>query len=191
MIVPVLLALVMVLGATPSAWAHTELTASNPAAGARVDSAPNRLTLTFSEPIDHRRAAVRVSGAGSVWTVGDIAATGRTLTVPVTPAGGAGQCTISYTVTAADGDAVRGSVTFSLTRPISDVAAGSGFDSDEAGLGVPGGSALPRSAMPPQADDFHTGGIPAWVWALVAGLFVLAVVVSLVLWRESRSLGES
>lgn len=176
------LAVLATLWTAPNAWAHTELIASDPAKDAQVATAPQQLTLTFSEPIDPTLAKVTVAGAdGTAWTVGVIAGSGATLTVPVTPAGPAGLYTISYTITSADGDPVTGTVAFTLTTAVPTPTTTTTTTTTTAPAES---SAAPDPAAQP--TDAGDGGLPAWVW-IVLGLVVVAVIVVGLLVRRSGS----
>lgn len=174
-----LLAVLALLGTAPTAWAHTELTSSNPAEGAQVATPPTALTLTFNEPVDPAAATVTVTGTdGTAWTVGPITAADTTLTVPVTAAGQAGQYTIDYRIISADGDPVRGAVKFTLTTAIAPPAT-----SSTATTTTDAPPAEPPAAAA-QSSTAGQGGLPVWVW-IVLGLAVVAAVVVAVLVRRS------
>ena len=106
---------VVLLGATP-AFAHTELTSSDPADGASLSTAPTRVTLTFEEAVTLPADPISVVGPdGAPWTVGQATVSGASVTAPVQASGPAGPYTLRYTVVADDGDSVSGTVRFALT----------------------------------------------------------------------------
>ncbi|NUT50782.1 MAG: copper resistance protein CopC, partial [Saccharothrix sp.] len=114
-----LVATLVLLGAAPTASAHTDLVSSDPASGTSVPQRPTRLTLTFTEPVPAESATVTVTAAdGDAWPLGEVVADGATLTVPVlegaTPAG---RHTVSWSVESLDGDFVDGTFAFTLTAP--------------------------------------------------------------------------
>lgn len=159
--------------ATP-AVAHTKLIASTPAEGATVPVAPNQLQLTFDGAVQAGMSTVAVTGPdGTQWTVGQPTVTGTVLTVPVQPAGPAGQYTISYRILSGDGHPVAGTVRFTLTDPVN-------------------GSTAEQPSGPPAAQRAATtnegGGVPAWTWA-VAALVLLGIglVMALRMGRSSDS----
>jgi hypothetical protein len=173
------LAVVVLLGVAPSAWAHAELVASDPADGARLATAPQRIELTFTEPIDPDGAVIFVSCANrSYWSVGSITAKDDSLTMPVTPAGRAGPCTVNYYVSSADGAPVRGEVGFTLTK-------------DVPASGKPATTSTPAAPDPDPitgASADSGGGLPAWAWVLMAAaaLGLVAGAVAGVLLRAGR-----
>ena len=112
----VLLAGLAVFVTAAPAWAHTELKSSDPADGSSLSSAPTTVTLTFEEAVTLPANPIEVTGPdGSSWTVGTATISGASVSAPVEATGPAGQYTLRYTVTADDGDAVKGTVRFTLT----------------------------------------------------------------------------
>ena len=151
------------------AFAHAELTGSNPAKDASVSTAPKQVQLTFSEPVSPKTIAV-TGPQSTKWTIGEIAVQGNVVTVPVTPVGPAGQYTITYTVTSDDGDDVTGTVPFTLTAPVT-----------PSPTGTPAGQAQPAAS---------SSGVPTWVWIAIVVAALLAA-GSLVLFRLRRGSGSS
>ena len=168
-----------VVTATP-AFAHAELIASTPAEGAALAAPPEQVQLTFSEAVTLPENPVAVAGPDGVsWTVGQPSVAGAVVTVPVRPAGPAGAYTLTYRVVSSDGDEIGGNVPFTLT------------------------AAVPTTQSPPPTTDTtvtttqttaadaaedDSGGVPVWVWILVA-VVVLAggVVVAMRLGRPKSS----
>ncbi|MFL6142125.1 MAG: copper resistance protein CopC [Labedaea sp.] len=164
---------IALLALAAPAFAHAELTGSNPAKDASVATAPKQVQLTFSEPVSPK--TVTVTGPQSTqWKVGEIAVAGNVVTVPVTAVGPAGQYAITYTVLSDDGDDVTGTVSFTLTAPATP-------SSTATSSGTPAGQAQPAS---------DSGGPPAWVWIAIALAAVLAV-GALVLFRLRRGSASS
>lgn len=137
-----------------SAAAHNTLVSADPADGARLAAGPERITLTFDQPVNTGFTTVTVTGPDRTnWRVGQPTVSGNTVTTPVDPLGPAGEYLIGYRIVSADGHPVSGSVSFRLTT---------------AGTGTP---------APPASDDAGNGdgaagaGPAAWVW--VAGAVLL------------------
>ncbi|WP_460407174.1 copper resistance CopC family protein [Actinophytocola sediminis] len=170
------------VGMASVAAAHTELTGSDPAEGARVATAPSQLTLTFTEPVDPTKATVRVTANdGTAWQVGTITATDATLTVPVTPAGPAGPYAIDYRIISADGDPVTGAVRFTLTAPVPAATTTPPPTTTETESSA---AAAPEQAAADAAEPTE-GGVPAWVW-LAIGVVVLAAIATGVARNRNR-----
>ncbi|GIF72124.1 copper resistance CopC family protein [Asanoa siamensis] len=103
-----------VAGGTP-ATADGGLVASDPAAGAVLDSAPASVSLTFSAAPDAARSHVAVIGGDGVALTADAPRAGSrsTLTLPFT-AKGPGNLTVAYHVEFTDGGQTSGSLRFSV-----------------------------------------------------------------------------
>jgi methionine-rich copper-binding protein CopC len=179
----------LVAVATP-ALAHAGLKSSNPAEGASLATAPTEIQLTFSEIVSPSPDAVKVTGPdGTQWTVGKSTTVNATLTAPVQPAGPAGNYTITYTVKSADGDTVSGAVHFTLATA---VAPSSTAPPSSTTTAAASSAAAPATSSPtpaPQADNVgDSGGVPAWIWMLIAVVVITAIVSGLVA-RFRRSSG--
>ncbi len=168
------LVVVAVLGAPPSASADTTLTGSDPADGAEVAAAPERISLTFSAPVEPDLVVIFVTGAdGVTWPVGEITANGNTLTMPVTAAGPAGRCTVRYSIASED-DPVSGQLSFTMTTA------------------APSRAPTSAAAEPDPVADAERAkdeGVPLWVW-LAVGAAVAGVAVG-VLFGRTRGSGRS
>jgi methionine-rich copper-binding protein CopC len=187
---------VLFAGGTP-ALAHTALKSSNPAKGASLQSAPPQITLTFSEPVQVEAGAITVAGPGGAqWTVGPAEVAGAVVTAPVTPAGPAGQYTISYRVISADGDPVRGTVPFALTAAVpvaTPTAPPTTTTSQPATTTTATATEPPVTPQPTPAaqQDNDSGGIPVWIWVVVAVIVVVAGIFAGTRMRKPKSPEDS
>jgi copper resistance protein C len=173
-----------VVTATP-AFAHAELIASTPAEGAALAAPPEQVQLTFSEPVTLAANPVTVAGPdGATWTAGQPSVAGAVVTVPVRPAGPAGAYTLTYRVVSSDGDEIGGTVAFTLTAAVPTETQSPPPTTDTT---VTTTQTTTSTAAADAATD-DSGGIPVWVWILVA-VVVLAggVVVALRLGRPKSS----
>jgi methionine-rich copper-binding protein CopC len=114
---PALLAVALLLVASGTASAHTELVASRPLDGQELRSPPARVALTFSQALG-RAGAFEVRGPSGRETV---TATldprdARRMTGPL-PDGGPGRYTVAWTATAGDGHGMRGEIAFRVRAP--------------------------------------------------------------------------
>jgi copper resistance protein C len=194
----VLLACVVaILTATP-ALAHTELKSSTPANGSSLDEAPGTVALTFEEAVTLPRDPISVTGPdGAAWTVGAATLNGPTVTAPVQVTGSPGQYTLRYTVIADDGDAVTGTVTFTLTAAALSSRTDAGPASAEEQATAPA-TAAPVAAAPvtaapvtsaPVAGAGSDSGTSAGTWAAVV-IIVLGVVGGLAVAVQRRRAGS-
>lgn len=168
-----LAACVLVLSAAPAA-AHTRLIGSNPEEGAALAAAPTRVELTFSEPVGPGPITVR-GADGTAWTVSAPTGSGAVVAADVVPAGPAGVYTLDYEVTATDGHAIRGTVTFSLTTavPVPTTTTTTTTTVPPTTKGTPTGA--PIADTLPLVED---GGLPQWAgWLIGIGGVVIAAAI--------------
>lgn len=164
--VVLLLGLGALLLGTGPANAHAVLSGSDPAAGSSLSAGPATVSLTFDEGLQQTFAALTVVGPdGGQWAREAPTVAGDVLSAPVGELGAAGDYTIAYRVTSADGHPVSGTVPFTLTEA---------------------GSGTPASTVAATADD---GGIPVWPF-VVGAVVVLGGGLALVL-RGGRRAGRA
>lgn len=104
--------------ATPAVFAHAHLKHQYPAADAKVDAAPQALTLNFSEGIEPKFSGVKITGSKQQ----DVK-TGRVkrndndktqLIVPIEQALTPGEYTVDWHVVSVDGHKTTGNYHFSV-----------------------------------------------------------------------------
>lgn len=146
--VTLLTALAAMLG-VGVAGAHSAVVAVDPETGTSIASGPERVTVTFNEPLQESFASLTVVGPdGNLWSKGEPTISGPNASVAVGDLGPVGEYTIAYRVTSADGHPVTGTSTFTLT---------------EAGNGTPGTPVNPSS----ESGD-ESGGVPMWPFIVAA-----------------------
>ncbi|WP_431990537.1 copper resistance CopC/CopD family protein [Streptomyces albogriseolus] len=126
----------LLAGAAPAS-AHAALTGSDPAQGAVVDTAPTRVSLTFSEPVAVGDDSVRVlDPKGERVDKGDPAnPSGTTYSVPLVSGLPDGTYTVAYQVVSADSHPVAGAFTFSIGAPSETTVSVSAQASDDGLVG--------------------------------------------------------
>lgn len=166
-----MLAGIGLLAGVGPASAHTALIGSDPADGASLAAGPQRVSLTFSEPVQPGFSVVTVVGPdGRQWQAAEPTVDGAVVSVPVRPLGPAGEYTVGYRVLSADSHPVQGSISVTLTRPGPAAATPSS---------APAGSdtAAPDTAAPDAAPAGDAGdgsaGTPVWPWLVGAGVLVV------------------
>jgi copper transport protein len=99
-----------------SAFGHAAFVASEPAAGARVESAPQRIALTFTEPLNRPLSRVTLARAdGGAVALEAQAASGRRLIVRPASTLKTGAYRVRWhTVSTEDGHALEGSFSFGV-----------------------------------------------------------------------------
>ncbi|WP_280249695.1 copper resistance CopC family protein [Nocardia abscessus] len=141
------------IAATGIAAAHSAATGSVPEDNATVDAGPERASVTFNEELQPSFPSLTVVGPdGNLWSKGDPVVEGKTVSVAVGELGPAGEYTIAYRVTSADGHPVSGKRHFTLGEP---------------GNGTPG----PKPNAKSDGSSDGSGGIPLWVF--IVGAVVL------------------
>lgn len=104
----------LVLGSSP-ATAHAALVSADPSDGARLDKAPTRVTLRFSENVATSAYVVITAPDGSRLTTGKVAVVDKTVTATVAPSDMKGTYSMSYRVISSDSHPVEGSTKFVVT----------------------------------------------------------------------------
>ncbi len=166
----------LALTAGPAA-AHAALSGSDPAADARIDTAPARVTLNFNEAIQLSFASLTVVGPdGSHYEGGDLRANGSDLSTDLRALGAAGQYTVGYRVVSEDGHPIQGSYTFELTRAATPAPAAADITAE-----------VTAPVVEAEAEDDSTG-VPMWI--LVVGAILLVGAGLGVVLGVSRSKGS-
>jgi copper resistance protein C len=146
-----------VTGGVSTAFAHTQLVNSVPAAGASLERTPGSIQLSFTEPIDAQVASVVVVGPkGESLAVGPPRQSGPGIMQPITASREPGRIRVSYRVISLDGHPVSDSFTFTVLN------------------GDPNAPVAPQAQTTPGAPSGDTG-LSAGL--LVGGVAVLALLV--------------
>ena len=170
----------LVLGASP-AFAHAQFESSDPADGASLATAPQTVTLTFSDSMRQGFNTVTVTGPDGVqYQAGEPTAQDSSVSVGVNPLGPAGVYQIGYRVLSDDGHPITGQIGFTLTQP------GTAAAATPAPTPAAATTTAPVEAAPaPAAQSEDTGGMPVWPWIVGAVVLVGAgVAVALRLGRS-------
>jgi methionine-rich copper-binding protein CopC len=143
------------LAAAPAvpASAHTKLTASTPANGARLSSSPSAVSFTFDQalqPVQEWDAVLVTGPDGFRHPAKSVRVDGNTVQASCDRLGTSGSYLISYRVVSGDGHPIAGHITVTL---------------DKADSGSPVMASM----------DLPDGGVPAWLWIaeLAIALFLL------------------
>jgi copper resistance protein C len=170
-----------VVATAPVATAHAELESTTPKQGSTVQRLPQRVTLTFSEPI-RTPAFVEVSGPGSANVAsGDVQVRDEVLTQQLGDATGGGTYSMAYRVTSADGHPISGTVRFTVAGGGGGNANGGNEQSTPAptadsteGAGGTGQDNTP-AAPAEESGGLGTTALVVLVGVLVVGIAGLAV----------------
>lgn len=180
-VVAVLVAVLFTLLGTPRpAEAHNALVGTTPTDGATVAEPPAAVVLTFNEPAIATGTKVLVTGPDGSAASGAPKLVDTTVQQELLPGLAAGEYTVEWRVTSADGHPVNGTFSFQVRSGASSTGA------SEAGKSTPAtpvpehtDSASPSSAGAGDASSGPSG----WLWLLVLIPVALAAVLG---WRFSR-----
>ena len=105
-------AVVAVAGAAP-ALAHATVVATDPADSSRLEAAPSRVTVTFSESVSADAGFLKVvDGTGAQVSVGTPTSSGRQVSVPLRSGLGDGSYVVSYRIVSSDSHPISGAYAF-------------------------------------------------------------------------------
>lgn len=113
----------LVLGSVP-AYAHAALVSTDPGDGARIATAPTKVTLTFNENVATPAFVVVTAPDGTRVKSGKVTVLDHTVSASLAATDMKGTYTLSYRVVSADSHPVEGSSTFDVTtgRTVKQVA---------------------------------------------------------------------
>lgn len=109
----------VLLGLSPTAYAHDTLTDSSPAEGETLEETPTQVRLTFSaEVLDMGAAVVVADSDGDSWEADEPTVDGKDLTVPLEDGMPNGDYEINWRVTSSDGHPISGAIPFTVDAPV-------------------------------------------------------------------------
>ena len=108
------LVLAAVLSAPSAAMAHAELASSDPADGSTIETMPQQVTLTLSEPVQAPAGVAVTSADGTRFNSYDVTVRDDTVTTAINLVAPAGTYTIDYEIVSADDHTVTGTTTFTV-----------------------------------------------------------------------------
>lgn len=179
--VTVTAAAILLLTAVPAS-AHAGLEAAAPADGAQLSTAPEEVTLTFTEPLNPEFVQLAVLGPdGAPVTRGAARVDGPVVRQPVTSTAD-GAHTVAYRVVSTDGHPVSGQLSFTVAGS----AAAPSSTAPSGGSTAPGTAAAAPTPAPDTAAS--TGGMAGWLPVVPVALVVGIGLVLLA--RRRRTTGD-
>lgn len=161
------LAITISVATATTASAHAALVSSDPVDATTLPTSPARVTATFNEDMQPAFAAMTIIGPdGGQWSDGDVEVTGVNLAVAVRQGGPAGDYTVNYRATSADGHVVSGSWAYTVTEP---APAPTGDTSAVAPAPTSTTAAAAVAQPEPAPAD---GGVPVWPFVIGATVIV-------------------
>jgi len=189
-----LLASAALLGAGVPAQAHNVLISSDPKDGTELATGPEKITLTFDQPVRQGFAQISVIGPdGTRWEEGKTTVDRTKVSVGVKPLGPAGEYAVGYRILSADGHPVSSKITFTLTASGPAASAQASADPAPVAPVAPVTSADPAAPREPDlgaqaAEAAQNGGAGmAVLW--IAGSIVLLGGATVVAMRRTREQG--
>ena len=190
-----LVGLLLALGvvAAPAAQAHDELVSVEPADGSTVETAPDRVTLTFEEPAVALGTVIEVKGPdGSVVSTGDAVLVDSTVSQAIAGDLPAGEYTVTWRVTSQDGHAVSGTFGFTAAEAAAPVPVPSETPTAVAGVSesaTPSATAsdvpVPAASASASSTDTESDGRSPALLVVGAGLLV-GIAFGLLGWMRAR-----
>lgn len=184
----------LVVGAAPSALAHTDLVESTPADGSVLEVAPTEVTFTFSEDLLSGANAISVfDDAGNVLVKGSVESNGPVVRVALPATTPAGVLHAAYRVVSADGHPVTGEVTFTVRTAAGPTdAATTRSDAVSSGgpTGPPDATAAPATSVPADAQRAREEGRASANFSIVLGVVLVALAVALYIKRRRQAAGQ-
>ncbi|MEJ7774182.1 MAG: copper resistance CopC family protein [Nocardioidaceae bacterium] len=195
-VIVILVALVMVILATPPAVSHSLLLNTDPVDGAQVAGIPAEIRFTFNKDVEPQFASVTVSVDGRpAYEVGT-RVDGSTVVAeippqPVEPGDDTELWEVAYRVVSGDGHPITGDISVTASPSIAEATP----DPDgQPSSGLGGSSAPPASAAPPDtvvndeplAAARDSRGSTPWPTVLVLALLTLAAASAIVLLAHRR-----
>ncbi|MBB4929469.1 hypothetical protein F4561_000289 [Lipingzhangella halophila] len=192
-------ALLLGLAAAPAALAHNTLISSSPEDGETLDSAPEEVTLTFSDEVqsgdgtaggtqddgaasegsEGSANAIVVTGpGGETYEEGEVRVDGDTASIGLGPLEAAGEHTIAYRVVSADGHPVEDELTFTLSQDGAAVQSGAGAGDEADGNG--GGEDAGDAAADDSDADQDGSAAPANLMSTYGPIGGVVVAIALV-----------
>jgi methionine-rich copper-binding protein CopC len=184
-------------GVPQQAWAHNALISSSPAGGTTVAKPPATVVLTFNEPAIATGTKVLVTGPDGSATRGDPDLVDTTVRQGLTADLPAGEYTVQWRVTSADGHPINGTFSFRVragtsaekstgtpsVKPAATPTATPSATPTATPSATPSATPATPTATPSTASQTGTGTSFGWLWLLA----ILALGLALVLgWRFSR-----
>jgi len=162
----------------PAALAHDSLKSSSPAKGATV-SGVETIELEYSSRVRFPLVVLRTA-AGQLIKLGEPQADGPKVRTAVPGPLAGGSYVIAWRVVSSDGHPIEGEIPFTVKA----TSSGTTAPATAAAAATTAPAASAQTTQPAAAAQ-GGGGIPGWLWAGLAAL----VVLGLVIWLLSRRTG--
>ncbi|MBO2942963.1 copper resistance protein CopC [Paenibacillus sp. F411] len=110
--------MLLILSHPTDVWAHSKLTASEPAAGSDVNDVVSELVLTFNENIDPKLSSLTITNAeGQSSALSAVTVTGQEMKAVLENALPSGTYEVQWKIISADGHPIQDKYSFTVTAP--------------------------------------------------------------------------
>ncbi|MFI2855836.1 copper resistance protein CopC [Paenibacillus sp. JSM ZJ436] len=110
--------MLLILSHPTDVWAHSKLTASEPAAGSDVNDVVSELDLTFNENIDPKLSSLTITNAeGQSSALSAVTVTGQEMKAVLENALPSGTYEVQWKIISADGHPIQDKYSFTVTAP--------------------------------------------------------------------------
>ncbi len=177
------------VASAPTASAHDELTGTAPADASTVATAPDSVVLHFTEPPLTIGLAVKVTGPAGDVQQGAARVDGNDVVQALLPAAPAGAYRVAWRVTADDGHASSGELTFTATADNARVATATpeaGAPTTASTSSAPSTRASTSPAAETATPATTSSGTSPVAIAVIAVVLAVLAALTLVLTRRSR-----
>ena len=181
-----------VLGTPQAAWAHNALVSTSPGEGTTLTKPPSSIVLTFNEPVIATGTKVLVTGPEGSVAAGEPKLVDTTVEQGLLPELSAGEYTVEWRVTSADGHPINGEFSFAVRTGSAGTSTPTPVPTTE-GTGSPSApspSQIASASAPPTPVATPSGGpvdqAPSrsgWWWLLAVVPIGLAVLLG---WRFNQ-----
>ncbi len=159
------------LAAASPASAHNTLRSTSPADRSTVAVVPAEVVLTFDEPAIAMGTEIVVTGPAGAVADGPARLVDETVRQPIKAGSPAGDYTVQWRVTSADGHPITGTFTFTASAPGGSSAGPSTGPSAGASSGTGSGSSVGDGSA-------ARTRVPTWVWPVIAAALLLSALTS-------------
>jgi methionine-rich copper-binding protein CopC len=161
------------VSATPAS-AHSQLERTNPAEGAQLDTLPGQITLTFNQNVLGLGSVIEVTGPGGNVAAGPPTVVDHEVREAIAPGSAAGEYTVIWRVTSADGHPISGQFAFTAATGSSGTASAQQGST----AAQPGSTTAQVSSSATSSESGGGGSVLIWLLVAVAALVAAGVVIA-------------
>lgn len=166
-----------VLGVVGPAQAHDQILSSAPESGAKLDTAPTQIKLTFSEtPMEDSAKMVAATSGGQKIPLDEPTVKGKVVTVPW-PTQDAGSFDVNWRVVSSDGHPINGTIAFQVLGST---------ESPTVPVESPSDSTVTTQATPTAESESSTSNMGGMIAGLAAAIVAATILVVILVRRRDQ-----